>query len=261
MSKRIINYQQFLKGYRTGEFSVLVNKQKAGDFVMSKFADKHNKPAHLFWTWLSIFLLFPASIIFLILFGWIYAVGSFILGLTIRSAAGKSASQFVLQNMLENEDFCGWVLMHKGAIIQDKEGNDISLDFVEELSRKYEIPRSPKVTEKLAHDQVTNIEDLVHKYGKVQEEVSKQMLNKYPAMVFPTSLLPAPKEKVRKAINEAIRAMEYTNYTEDEKKKIIENLKAGLVFLDRFIKDEEAEKINSKLLNNKKYQDAIKKHG
>ena len=50
MSKKVINYQQFLEGYRTGEFTVLVDKQKAGDFVMSKFADKHNKPAHLFWT-------------------------------------------------------------------------------------------------------------------------------------------------------------------------------------------------------------------
>lgn len=50
MSKKIIGYQQFLEGYKTGEFTVLVDKSKAGDFVVSEFADKHNKLAHLFWT-------------------------------------------------------------------------------------------------------------------------------------------------------------------------------------------------------------------
>lgn len=162
--------------------------------------------------------------------------------------------------MLESEVFWGWVLLHKGAVIQDKEGNNISSDFVEELSRRYEIPRNVKVTEKLAHDQVTKIEDLVHKYGKVQEEVSKQTLTKYPAMVFPASLLPAQKSEVQKALNEAVEAMKYTDYTEDEKKKMIENLKSGLVFLDSFIEAEEANKRNLELLENKGWQEAIKKH-
>lgn len=113
MNKKLINYQQFLEGYKTGEFTVLLDKSKTGDFVMSKFADKYNKPAHFFWTWLGILLIFPAPIIFWILFGWIHAIGSFVLGVTIRSAAKKSASQFVLQNMLESEDFWRWILLQR----------------------------------------------------------------------------------------------------------------------------------------------------
>ncbi|MBI2074783.1 MAG: hypothetical protein HYT83_03015 [Candidatus Levybacteria bacterium] len=73
MSKKLINYQQFLEGYKTGEVTVLVNNSKAGDFVMSKFGDKHNKPAHIFFTWLGIIMIVPLPIILLIFKGWIFA--------------------------------------------------------------------------------------------------------------------------------------------------------------------------------------------
>lgn len=140
MSQKLINYQQFLEGYKSGEFSVLVNKSKAGDFVMSKFGDRHNKPAHLFWTWLGIIMIIPLPIILLIFQGWISALGSFIFGLMINGAARKSASQFVLQNMLESEDFWNYVLLHKGAIIQDKQGNEITSEFLDRMAKKYGAP-------------------------------------------------------------------------------------------------------------------------
>ena len=137
MDKKLIDYQQFLHGYQAGEITVLVNNSKAGDFVMSKFGDKHNKPAHIFFTWLGIIIMIvPLPIILLIFQGWIFAVGSFVLGLMINSAARKSASQFVLQNMIENEDFWDYVLLHKGAIIQDKEGNEIGSEFLDRMSKK-----------------------------------------------------------------------------------------------------------------------------
>ncbi|OGK38370.1 hypothetical protein A3F03_01455 [Candidatus Roizmanbacteria bacterium RIFCSPHIGHO2_12_FULL_41_11] len=140
MDRKLINYQQFLEGYKTNEFAVLVNKSKAGDFVMSKFGDKYNKPAHLFFTWLGIILIVPLPIILLIFYGWIHAVSSFIIGLMINSAAKKSASQFVLQNMLESEDFWDYVLLHKGAIIQDKQGNEITSEFLDRMAKKYGAP-------------------------------------------------------------------------------------------------------------------------
>ncbi len=134
---KTISYQKFLERYKAGEIAVLVDKSKVGDFVLSEFADKHNKPAHLFWTWLGILLVFPTPIVLWFLFSWIHALGSFVLGLMINSAARKSASQFVLQNMLENEDFWDYVLLHKGAIIQDKEGNEIQSEFLDKMSKKY----------------------------------------------------------------------------------------------------------------------------
>jgi len=141
MSKKLINYQQFLEDYKTGEVTVLVNNSKAGDFVMSKFGDKHNKPAHIFFTWLGIIMIVPLPIILLIFQGWIFAAGSFVLGLMINSAARKSASQFVLQNMIESEDFWDYVLLHKGAIIQDKEGSEIGSEFLDRMSKKQGEPR------------------------------------------------------------------------------------------------------------------------
>jgi len=59
----------------------------------------------------------------------------------INSAARKSASQFVLQNMIESEDFWDYVLLHKGAIIQDKEGSEIGSEFLDRMSKKQGEPR------------------------------------------------------------------------------------------------------------------------
>ena len=141
MEKKLIDFHQFLQGYQTGEFEVLINKSKAGDFVMSKFGDKHNKPAHLFFTWLSIILIVPLPIILLIFYGWINAVGTFIIGLMINKAARKSASQFVLQNMLDSEDFWNYVILHKGAIIHDKSGKEITSEFLDRMVKKYGEPK------------------------------------------------------------------------------------------------------------------------
>lgn len=134
-----INYKQFLEDYKAGKILVLVNKAKAGDFVMSEFADKNNKRAHQFWTWAGIITLIPVAIILLIFKGWVYALVSFIIGLVINSAAKKSSEQFVLQNMIENENFWGYALLHKGAIMRDVQGNEIVSDFSLSKESKNEI--------------------------------------------------------------------------------------------------------------------------
>ena len=134
MSKRIIGYQQFQLGHKNHEFTVRVDGRNAGDFVMSPLGDMHNKPAHLFWTWLGIVMVFPLPIILWIFKGWIFAAGSFTFGLAVNREALKSAGQFVVQNMLEDETFCSYVLFHKGAIIQDKEGNEITFEAVQKAA-------------------------------------------------------------------------------------------------------------------------------
>lgn len=132
MGKKIITFQQFLDGYKKGEFKVHVAKSKAGDFVLSELADKHNKPAHYFWTWLGIIMVLPLPIIFWIFWGWKLALASFVLGLIVSNASRKTAGQFVCQNMLENEVFCSYVLLHDGATIEDGEGNQVSFKMVEQ---------------------------------------------------------------------------------------------------------------------------------
>lgn len=122
---KMITHEAFVKGYKTGEYLVYINKNKAGDFVLSKVADKHNKPAHIFWTWTGIILAFPLPII-LLFFSWAYSIVSFILGLIIISSSRKSAEQFVLQNMIDDKNFWEYVLMYKGAKIENKNGEEIT---------------------------------------------------------------------------------------------------------------------------------------
>jgi len=136
MEKKLVNYQQFLDGYKAGDIMVLVNKSKAGDFAMSEFADKGNKRAHQLWTWAGLAMLIPIPIILLIFQGWIYAVGSFILGLIINNAARRSAEQFILRNMVESENFWDYVLMHGGAIMRDAQDNEIASEFLDRMANK-----------------------------------------------------------------------------------------------------------------------------
>lgn len=119
---KYITHKDFAEGYKSGKLLVYVDKNKAGDFVMSPHADKHNKPAHLFWTWTGIILTIPLAII-LIFINWKLAIPSFVLGFVVIKAARKSASQFVLNNMLENEEFWMYCLLHKGAKVTDDKEN------------------------------------------------------------------------------------------------------------------------------------------
>ena len=76
-------------------------------------------------------------------------------------------------------------------------------------------------------------------------------MQKYPAAVYPQSLLPYSKTVIEKALNDGLR------YIEDENMK--SNIKNCLAFLVAFIDDQEANKRNSELLNNKGFQEAARK--
>ena len=123
-----ITHQEFVNKYKSGEIGITVDPKKAGDFVLCEFANKYNKPAHNFWTWTGVILTFPLSIV-LIFINWPYAILSFIVGSLILSGARKSACQFVVENMLQDEKFWFYVLFHNGAVAKDKEGNIYSPDM------------------------------------------------------------------------------------------------------------------------------------
>jgi len=120
-----VEHTEFVKKYKAGEITVLVDKNKAGDSVLSPLADKHNKPAHIFWTWFGIILTIPLPIVLFIFSDWPYALGSFVLGLMVSSASRKSAGEFVLQNMVGEKDFYLYVLLHGGAVLADKGGKPL----------------------------------------------------------------------------------------------------------------------------------------
>lgn len=81
----------------------------------------------------------------------------------------------------------------------------------------------------------------INEYGEVMEKVSNEAVTKYPANVFPKSLLPCAKEQIENVLNEAIL------HCSD--KGMAEQLKIGLVFLRDFIDDEEANRKNKEMLD------------
>jgi hypothetical protein len=130
-----ISHADFIEGYKSQKYFVYVDENKAGDFVLSDHANPHNKPAHNFWSWTGLILAIIAPIILLFI-NWPLAIISVILGFTIISAARKSACQFVIENMVEVEDFWNYVLLHQGARIVDKEGNNIKSSFLNKMENK-----------------------------------------------------------------------------------------------------------------------------
>ena len=82
----------------------------------------------------------PLAILLFIFKGWIYAVVTFIIGMIVSKVAFKSASEFVLENMQESEDFWDYVLMHKGAIMRDTQGNEITSAFLDKMENKFSSP-------------------------------------------------------------------------------------------------------------------------
>lgn len=136
MNLNKITHQEFVEQYKKGLLNVHINKSMAGDLVLSKFGDKHNKPAHLFWSWTGIILTFVVPIVLLFV-NWIYSILSFIFGLMVIRASRKSAEQFVMQNMIENEEFWNYALLHGGARITDNEGNEIKSNWLEKMEQKY----------------------------------------------------------------------------------------------------------------------------
>jgi len=138
MKERIITHQEFINDYNRGKIIVSIDKNKTGNFVLSDFADKYNKPAHLFWSRGGIILtiLLPIVLIFI---NWHYSIIFFIFGLIVINASRESANQFVIGNMLKNESFFEYVLLHRGAILTDEQGNGIKSSFLEKMNKKFNI--------------------------------------------------------------------------------------------------------------------------
>lgn len=129
---KTINHQQFVSSYKQNKITVGINKSMAGGFVLSDFADKHNKPAHYFWkyTGLIITLVLPIVLFF---YSWIVSLASFACGISIIVASKKADEQFVLENMVRNEDFFEYVLLHGGAKIYNEKSEEIKSEFLTKM--------------------------------------------------------------------------------------------------------------------------------
>ena len=136
---KYIDHSDFVQSYKNGSLSIKVDQSKAGNFILSQYSKPQYKLAHNIWSWLGILLTVPVAIALLFV-NWLYAIVSFVAGIIIVSAARKSAAQFVVEQMIDNEDFWNYVLLHKGAKIQDNKGEDVSSEWLNKMANKVSSP-------------------------------------------------------------------------------------------------------------------------
>jgi hypothetical protein len=127
-----ITHEEFVEGFNSGKYEISVNKNKAANFVVSTLADKRNKPAHYFWSWTGILLTFLMPVIFLF-YSYFYAFCSFVLGLLIIEGARKSDQQFIVENVLKDQNFWIYALHYGGIIVRNKDGKGVTSIELTEL--------------------------------------------------------------------------------------------------------------------------------
>lgn len=121
--KMLSSHAEFVSLFKQKKLKVFVDPNKAGDFIDSNQSDPNKRAAHIFWSWSGL-LMIPVGIVLLFFsLGW----GIFLIffGLVVTVSARNTAAQFVLQNILEDGLFFEYVVWHKGARIEDAEGNTI----------------------------------------------------------------------------------------------------------------------------------------
>jgi len=96
------------------------------------------------------------------------------------------------------------------------------------------------------------VQKICHAFGKTLEETMKDSEYKYPAMVYPESLLPYPK----KVIEWALILWEQKAGGEGEL-ETANTMASARAYLGRFIPDAEAFKKTEKITCNKKYLENI----
>lgn len=125
----------------------------------------------------------------------------------------------------------------------------MGIDKLGRFAAKKYLESSPMLRDSVAIP--SDLMDIIGDFGKVMENVSGRSLTHYPALLYPKSLLPHPKEKIEKALREVLQI------AKDE--QFLNHLKVAQLTLSQFVDDEVAYKENNKLLSKKEYWDAVKR--
>ena len=138
MEEKTITHQQFIEGYKSGRFRILIDKKRVGDFVKTG----RKKPISLFWLRISLLVGITSPIILPLFTKSYYGLIGMIIGFTgfmLANHSRESAGDFVLKNMLTDESFFRHILANNGAVIADNEGNIGEIGDTEGGSRRKNI--------------------------------------------------------------------------------------------------------------------------
>lgn len=113
-----MNHEEFVEKYNKGLLKVHVNESDALKIANSKVLPKRFQAAHIFWCWIWL-LTIPAGICLIIWVNLWAGIGVLILGPIIKKAVKRSASEFVLEYALDNEEFYNIIVKSKTLRIEN----------------------------------------------------------------------------------------------------------------------------------------------
>lgn len=159
-----------------------------------------------------------------------------ILKLTLNSIVNVNNLEDLMKTLEDKTSKALWHYVQEYG----EEAREISVDKV----------GIPALKQMLSRKGLQKTETIIHEFGKVIEKTSQETVEKYPALVYPESLLPYSKDVIKNALEQSLQ------YIQDSKMR--ENIKVCLQLLNNFIADEEANNKNAKILEmikNKKISD------
>jgi len=113
-----MNHSEFLEKYRKGLARAHINESDALQILNADIMPKRYFYAHTFWSWVWLLSLIIGIPIAIWVNRWVGIV-IFILGLVLPRAIKSSASGFVLEYALENEDFYNIVIESESLRVED----------------------------------------------------------------------------------------------------------------------------------------------
>ena len=114
-----MEYKEFVEKYKKGEVDTLVNKSNSLKTINAGYLPKRYYWAHTVWSWIW-FLSIPAGIILLFFNFSVGILVLFFISFLGGRAVKKSASQFVLQHTLEDENFYNFAIESKTLIVKER---------------------------------------------------------------------------------------------------------------------------------------------
>jgi len=114
-----MTHDEFIKAYKNQTIIVKVHKNMAMRLMDYPGIKKTNRAAHLFWTWVW-FLSIPAAIACFIFFRWWVGLIVLLVGFALPRAIKDSATEFVIEQALEDERFYNLAVELKALLIEEK---------------------------------------------------------------------------------------------------------------------------------------------
>jgi hypothetical protein len=99
-----MTFEEFVAAYHSKQVAAHIDRSLALQLMEASAVAKRYRAAHLLWTWVW-FLSIPAAIVLIIWVNWWVGLIVLLIGFALPRAIKQSATQFVLEQALEDKGF------------------------------------------------------------------------------------------------------------------------------------------------------------